>query len=95
MPQSTKHNEIYCNNSYGLEEHKEIWSPKEGIMILSKMEELRVGSRKSSERRYNLNYALKDKWIPLGWKEGNNISDRDNKKKDPEEQENMTISLPC
>lgn len=36
-----------------------------------------VGSRKALERRCNLSYALKDKWIPLGWKEGNNISDRE------------------
>ena len=36
-----------------------------------------VGNKRTSERRYNSSYALKDKWIPQAWKRGNNISDRE------------------
>lgn len=56
---------------------KRLWRYKEGVMDSFHIGGVRVG-RKASERRYNLSYALKDKWIPLGWKEGNNISGREN-----------------
>lgn len=71
MPQSTKHNEIYCNNSYGLEEHKEIWSPKEGIMILSKMEELELGAE--SPQREDIIWTMPWRTNEFHWVERKEI----------------------
>lgn len=38
---------------------KRLWSPKEEVMDSVQDVGVRVGSRKASERRYNLNYALR------------------------------------
>ena len=52
---------IFCNNFYGQDEYKETWSPKEGVMGSGQGGGVGVGNKKTSERRYNLSYALQDK----------------------------------